>query len=71
MTDKEILAAIPKDPFRPFEIVMSNGASYHVTHPDGIMVRKRMSAVAVGDVIHTISNSHANQVIPSKGAARK
>jgi hypothetical protein len=70
MTDKELSAAISKEPFRPVEIVLSNGASYQVTHPDGIMIRKRMSAVAVGDIIHTIANAHVNQVIPPK-VARK
>jgi hypothetical protein len=71
MTDKELLAAIPKEPFRPVEIVLSNGATYQVTHPDGIMIRKRMSAIAVGDVIHTISNAHVNQIIPLKAARTK
>jgi len=71
MTDKELTAAILKEPFQPIEIVLSNGATYRVTHPDGIMIRKRMVAIAVGDVIHTISNIHVNQVIPLKTARRK
>ena len=70
MTDKEMKAAITKDPFEPVQPALSNGATYHVTHPDGIMIRKRMAAVAVGDVIHVISNVHVNQVIPLGGAAK-
>ena len=71
MTDKELTAAILKEPFHPVEIVLSNGATYQVTHPDGVIIRKRMIAVAVGDLIHTISNSHVNQVIPLKSAEKK
>jgi hypothetical protein len=71
VTDKELMAAIPKEPFRPVEIVLTNGATYQVTHPDGIMIRRRMAAIAVGDVIHTISNAHVNQIIPLKSARSK
>jgi hypothetical protein len=64
MTDQEMRAAITKEPFEPVQIVLSNGATYSVTHPDGIMIRKRMAAVAIGEVIHVISNIHVNQVVP-------
>jgi hypothetical protein len=49
MSYKELHAAILKEPFQPIEIVLSNGATYQITHPDGIMIRKRMVAIAVGD----------------------
>jgi hypothetical protein len=64
MTDQEMKAAITKEPFEPVQIILTNGATYHVTHPVGIMIRKRMAAVAVGEVIHVISNIHVNQVVP-------
>jgi hypothetical protein len=69
MTDDELKAAVIREPFEPVELVVSNGASYHVTHPDSVMIRKRMAAIAVGDIIHVISNIHVNQVIPL-GAVR-
>ena len=64
MTDQVLSAAVTKEPFEPVQLVLSNGATYNVTHPDAIMIRKRMAAVAVGDVIHVISNLHVNQVVP-------
>lgn len=64
MNSEELKAAVLTDPFRPVQIVLSNGATYVVSHPDGIMIRRAMAAVAVGDLIHTISTEHVNQVVP-------
>ncbi len=64
MTDQEMTAAITIEPIEPVQITLSNCAVYPVTHPDGIMIRKRMAAVAVGDVIHVLSNIHVHQAVP-------
>lgn len=64
MNAEELKAAVLAEPFRQVQVMMSNGATYVVSHPDGIMIRRGMAAVAVGDLIHTISTEHVNQVVP-------
>lgn len=64
MNSEELRAAVLSEPFRQVRVVMSNGATYVISHPDGIMIRRGMAAVAVDDLIHTISTDHVNHVIP-------
>jgi len=57
MTEKEMDSAIRKEPFEPVQLILSNGATYNVTHPDSIIIRKRMIAVAAGRDSHDFEHS--------------
>ena len=60
----ELNDVVKRQPFMPVQVHLSNGATYEVTHPDSILVRKRVAAIAVGDSIHLVSMLHINQVVP-------
>jgi hypothetical protein len=62
MNQSDIELAVKEQPFTPIELHLSNGAVYRVTHPDGILISKRVSAVSVGDSIKLIANIHINSI---------
>lgn len=65
MTDDDLNKAIRgREPFLPVRIHLSNGATYDVTHPDGIVISKNVVAIAVGDNIALVSMQHINEVVP-------
>lgn len=64
MNKEDLEDAIKQQPFVPVQLRLSNGAVYEVAHPDNILIRKRVSAVAVGESIHLIDMMHINQVVP-------
>lgn len=64
MRDKYLTAVIRAVPFVPVRLQLSNGASCDITHPDSIMVSKRMAAVAVGDTLKFVSLLHINEIEP-------
>lgn len=64
MSDKDLAVIVDAEPFVPVRLRLSNGASYDVTHPESIMLSKRMAAIAVGDSIRFISLVHINEIEP-------
>lgn len=48
MAPAQILAEVRRTPFAPFHLVLANGASYHIRHPDQCMVQPK--SVMVGEV---------------------
>ena len=64
MNADDIEKAVKPVPFVPVRIRLSNGDVFTVTHPDGIMIQERMSAIAVGDSIQLVANGHINAIEP-------
>ena len=64
MKEEDIEAVIRAQPFVPVRIHMSNGATYDLTHPDGILLSERVAAIAVGDSIALVSLAHINEIQP-------
>lgn len=65
MTQDNLNEAIRgREPFLPVRIHLSNGATYDVTHPDGIVISETMAAIAVGNNIALVSMQHINEVVP-------
>lgn len=46
MTAKDLQKRVREQPFVPFRVVVSEGASYDVRHPDQVMVRR--DAIVIG-----------------------
>lgn len=49
MAPDQILAAVRRVPFEPFRLVLANGATYDIQHPDQCMVMPK--SVVVGEVL--------------------
>ena len=65
MNQDELIDAIRgREPFLPVWIHLSNGATYDVTHPDGIMIGENVAAIAVGNNIALVSMRHINEIVP-------
>jgi hypothetical protein len=64
MTDKELRQAVLAQPFVPVRLHLTNGSTYDLTHPDGILLSKRMAAIAVGDAVSLVSLIHINEIQP-------
>jgi hypothetical protein len=64
MSEKDLREIVHAVPFVPVRLQLSNGASYDLTHPDSILLSKRMAAVAVGDSLKFVSLLHINEVEP-------
>jgi hypothetical protein len=47
MTQEDLHSAARRQPFEPFRILSTTGATYDVPHPDLIMVGKRSAIVGV------------------------
>jgi hypothetical protein len=64
MKEEDLDAVVRAQPFVPVRIHMSNGATYDLTHPDGILLSERVAAIAVGDSIALVSLAHINEILP-------
>ncbi len=65
MDHEELYEAIRgKQPWVPVRITLSNGATYDVTHPEGIMLTESMAAISVGNRIALVALAHINEVLP-------
>ena len=65
MNHDELTEAIHgRQPFLPVRLHLSNGATYDVTHPDGIMIGGGVAAISVGDRIAMVAIAHINEVVP-------
>jgi hypothetical protein len=47
MMAKDLLRRVREQPFVPFRVVVSEGASYEVRHPDQIMVRRDTAVIGL------------------------
>ncbi len=47
MTHEELLEAARKQPFEPFRLILTTGATFDIRHPDLIMVGRRSAVVGV------------------------
>ena len=47
MTHEELQAASRRQPFEPFRIVLTTGATYDIRHPDLIMVGRRSAIIGI------------------------
>jgi hypothetical protein len=48
MNPEAIRTFIQKRPFEPFEVILSSGQTYRVSHPDAVMLLK--NTLVIGDV---------------------
>jgi hypothetical protein len=47
MTQEELRAAVHKQPFEPFRVVLTTGTTYDIRHPDLIMVGQRSATIGM------------------------
>lgn len=47
MTNPDLKEAVHRQPFQPFRIVLTTGATYDVLHPDLLMVGLRSAIVGI------------------------
>jgi hypothetical protein len=47
MTSEEIQTKARKQPFEPFRVILTTGATYDIRHPDLIMVGRRSAIIGV------------------------
>lgn len=47
MTQEELQHAARRQPFEPFRIILSTGATYDIRHPDLIMVGRRSATIGL------------------------
>lgn len=70
MSPNDLWRAIYAKPFRPFRIVMTDGRTYDVTHPEFLAVSVRTSRLSLPsdsdqpDEDIKLDNLHITQVIP-------
>jgi hypothetical protein len=49
MTHEELQEAARRQPFEPFRVLLTTGATYDVVHPDLIMVGRRSAIIGLTD----------------------
>ena len=49
MTQDELREAARTQPFEPFRVILTTGASYDIRHPDLIMVGRRSAVIGITD----------------------
>jgi hypothetical protein len=59
MTQEELQKAARRQPFEPFRIILTTGATYDIQHPDLIMVGKRSAVIGVTHQPDTIVYDYA------------
>lgn len=64
MNHEELAKLIKQKPFVPVRLKLSNGTTYDIVHPDGILVEKRVAAIADRGSIALVSLLHINEVAP-------
>jgi hypothetical protein len=47
MTQEELQGAARRQPFEPFRVVLTTGATYDIRHPDLILVGRRSAIIGV------------------------
>ena len=64
MKDEDLKTILNKQPFTPFRLHFTNGATHDVTHPGGVIVNGRMAAVAIGDSLWFVTLAHVVEIEP-------
>jgi hypothetical protein len=64
MKQDDLAKIVKAQPFVPVRLCLSNGSTYDLTHPDGILLSERVAAIAVGDAITLVSLLHITEVQP-------
>ena len=64
MREEDLKRVVQAQPFVPVRLHLTNGATYDLTHPDGILTSRRVAAIAVGDAITLVSLLHITEVQP-------
>jgi hypothetical protein len=64
MKQVDLARVVKAQPFVPVRLQLSNGSSYDLTHPDGILLSERVAAIAVSDAITLVSLLHITEVQP-------
>ena len=64
MKEDDLAKVVKAQPFVPVRLHLSNGATYDLTHPDGILLSERVAAIAVGNAITLVSLLHITEVTP-------
>ncbi len=49
MTQEELREAARRQPFEPFRVILTTGATYDIHHPDLIMVGRRSAIVGISN----------------------
>jgi hypothetical protein len=49
MTQEELQEAARRQPFEPFRLVLTTGATYDIRHPDLIMVGRRSTIIGLSN----------------------
>jgi hypothetical protein len=52
MTQQEVHDAARRQPFAPFRLLLTTGATYDIRHPDLIMVGRRSAVVGITNEPH-------------------
>ncbi len=47
MTQEDIREVARRQPFEPFRLILTTGATYDISHPDLIMVGKRAAIIGI------------------------
>lgn len=47
MTQEELQQAARRQPFEPFRVILTTGATYDIRHPDLIMVGRRSATIGL------------------------
>jgi hypothetical protein len=45
MSHEDLQAVARKDPFKPFRVILTTGATYDIRHPDLIMIGRRSAVI--------------------------
>lgn len=64
MEYEELVSAVKGPSFLPLRLHLTNGEVYELTHPNNILIRRRVAAIAVGESIHLLALQHIAQVLP-------
>lgn len=72
MSPNDLFRALREQPFRPFQLVMTDGSVHNVMHPEMLMVGVRTSHLGVqsadqadlGDYTIKLDNLHVIKMVP-------
>lgn len=64
MKQDHLAKIVKAQPFVPVRLCLSNGSTYDLTQPDGILLSERVAAIAVGDAITLVSLLQITEVQP-------
>lgn len=52
MTQEELQEAARRQPFEPFKLILTTGATYNIPHPDLILVGRRSAVIGMTNEPH-------------------